>query len=156
MGRPKLTAEQNRQSAIERIQRKYEVNKAGCWVWNGPVFNGYGYMKVAGRVRGAHRVSYELFVGAVPEGLQLDHLCRNRACLNPAHLEPVTMVENVSCGVGMSVKNRLKTHCPSGHEYPFFQIGRDKQKSLDDAKAWIDENWHWIRNLMSIAKGEAK
>lgn len=70
-----------------------------CWVWQGRVgLAGYGYVTTSEfgdkRPRIAHRVSYRLFVGPIPEGLVLDHLCRVRRCINPAHLEPVTTAEN--------------------------------------------------------------
>lgn len=66
-----------------------------CWLWcawSTPA--GYGMIKIAGRTAQAHRVSYELHVGPIPEGHEIDHLCRNRGCVNPAHLEPVTHAEN--------------------------------------------------------------
>lgn len=69
----------------------------GCWVWTGCIAGtdgGYGQIRVKGRGLAAHRVAYELFVGPIPEGLQLDHLCRNKHCVNPEHLEPVTASEN--------------------------------------------------------------
>jgi hypothetical protein len=64
----------------------------------------------------AHRISYEHFVGPIPKGLFIDHLCRMRACVNPGHLEPVTTLENARRGDGGS-NNRRKTHCTRGHEY---------------------------------------
>ena len=71
-----------------------------CWIWQLGRRGGYGEAKVDGRQVRAHRLYYERFVGTIPEGLQLDHLCRQRACVNPAHLEPVTGTENVRRGGG--------------------------------------------------------
>lgn len=87
----------------------------GCWIWQGPVHHtGYGGF---GRSRFAHRYSYETFIGPIPDGLQLDHLCRNRACVRPDHLEPVTMRDNLLRGQGPSALHSRKTHCPKGHAY---------------------------------------
>jgi len=86
----------------------------GCWVYDGHIaVNGYG--KTDGKL--VHRLVYEALVGPIPEGLQLDHLCRNRACYNPAHLEPVTDSENKLRSPLMGRANASKTHCAGGHPY---------------------------------------
>ena len=87
-----------------------------CWIWNGcrHIKTGYALIRCTGKTRTAHRVSYEIHIGPIPRGLQIDHLCRRRDCVNPAHLEAVTQLENVRRGLGGS-KNREKTTCKHGH-----------------------------------------
>jgi hypothetical protein len=91
-----------------------------CWEWTAALNvkeDGYGSFGGNGQIVLAHRFSYVLLVGPIPEGLTLDHLCRNRRCVNPDHLEPVTLRENILRGEGLTAKNARKTHCPSGHPY---------------------------------------
>jgi HNH endonuclease len=77
----------------ERFWEKVEQGE-GCWLWTGAIDRGYGQFVWNGRKR-AHRVAYELIIGPIPEGLELDHLCRNKSCVRPEHLEPVTKAENI-------------------------------------------------------------
>lgn len=91
----------------------------GCWPWTG-YCNGDGY-GIFNPQRGvkyrAHRFAYELFVGMIPEGLTVDHLCKNRRCCNPLHMELVTRGENALRGEGPCAMNARKTHCMHGHEF---------------------------------------
>lgn len=104
-------------SIINRILNKVIVLKTNeCWEWQGALNKGYGVMSTDNRTKQAHRVSYEAFVGDIPTGHVLDHLCRNTKCVNPAHLEPVLHVENVRRG-NSGLNWRTKTHCPQEHEY---------------------------------------
>jgi hypothetical protein len=89
-----------------------------CWNWTAAVFRGgYGLFRKDGRNHLAHRFAYELAKGSIPEGLHLDHLCRNRACVNPAHLEPVTNRVNALRGESFSAVNAAKAHCLNGHAF---------------------------------------
>ncbi|MGB9791518.1 MAG: HNH endonuclease signature motif containing protein [Thermacetogeniaceae bacterium] len=89
-----------------------------CWEWTAYKQNGYGQFKLGSRVVLAHKYAYELLVGPIPEGKQLDHLCRNRACVNPKHLEPVTPKENIHRSpTAPAAINSRKTHCIHGHEF---------------------------------------
>ena len=115
--------------AMERFLEKVKIAPTGCWEWQAYLKpnNGYGEFRVGGR-RGrtvlAHVFSYESLVGPIPDGLELDHKCRNRACVHPDHLEPVTRSENLLRGDtglkgGAIHAQRMKaiTHCPKGHPY---------------------------------------
>ena len=89
----------------------------GCWEWTASKVSGYGRFGFGRKVRVyAHRYCYEMLVGVVPDGLELDHRCRNRACVNPDHLEPVTRRTNILRGLAPAAENVLKTHCAHGHE----------------------------------------
>ena len=101
----------------ERFWEKVE-RTTSCWLWTGKLNpNGYAQFMVVGRYQNVHRFAYELLVGPIPQGLTIDHLCRVRHCVNPAHLEPVTIRENVLRGEGLTASFARKTHCPQGHSY---------------------------------------
>ena len=117
---------------------------SGCWLWTKcGTHNGYGWIKRNGKHQYAHRTSYELFVGPIPEGLQIDHLCRVRCCVNPRHLEPVTRSENIRRGeLVMRAKRRIsftdgRTHCPHGHP-------------------WIKENWMFRKPTAHYMRGHVQ
>lgn len=107
--------------SIARYQmRLWSKSGAGsassCWLWTGHVNeNGYGYMTMFGAKRRVHRVAYEWTKGPIPEGLQLDHLCRNRRCVNPGHLEAVTAQENTRRALRDGPPRPRATHCRRGH-----------------------------------------
>lgn len=107
----------------ERFEEKYSESDTlswggtPCWIWTGgrnP--DGYGHICCGGKMISAHRISYERNIGPIPEGLGLDHLCRVRNCMNPAHLEPVSHRENVLRGVNPMAIQARRTHCIRGHE----------------------------------------
>lgn len=104
---------------MERLKAK--VRKEGdCLVWTGcKNWGGYGLIKHNGKMRLVHRVAFEAARGEIPNGLQLDHLCRNRACCNSEHLEPVTNAENSKRGLtgNHMVWKRFRSHCRHGHEF---------------------------------------
>ena len=118
-------------------------NGTPCWVWTATITDGYGQIRVGGRKRGrtlkAYRFAYEALVGPIPEGLESDHLCRNRPCVNPGHLEMVTHQENCRRGqVGW--QNRQKTHCPQGHPYgkPNKGVRQCTTCSRETARKWAE------------------
>jgi hypothetical protein len=109
-----------RMTAFERLNKKWILNEAtGCWEWTASLTPlGYGRFSFRGKhPASAHRAAYILYVGEIPEGLSLDHLCRNPKCINPSHLEPVTHKENVLRGEGIAALNARKIECIRGHEF---------------------------------------
>ena len=117
--------------AIPRAEKyeKFVIRGSGCWGWKGS-HSSVGYAKMSetlgGKTRhlGAHRVAYELFVGPIPAGLQIHHVCENRGCVNPQHLRIVTTRDNLLLSSNtLASQNRAKTHCPHGHEYTVENTG---------------------------------
>jgi hypothetical protein len=102
----------------DRLLARREVTGDGCWIYTGArTSNGYGSIRHDGRTQYAHRVAYEAFVGPIPAGHDLDHLCRVRACFRPAHLDPVPRLTNLHRSPLTWQANASKTHCPKNHEY---------------------------------------
>lgn len=112
---PTLTPEQS-----ERFWARVDVpyQPSCCWEWTGCVkSNGYGDCTFGAKSFMPHRVAYTLLVGPIPNGLQIDHLCRNRKWVNPDHLEPVTNKENARRGISPIATKMRRNHCHRGHEY---------------------------------------
>ena len=122
MGRPKniLTDALNHYVA--------EAN-SGCWIWRSANSGGYGNFSVNKKQYRAHRVIYELLKSPIPQDMTLDHLCRNRICVNPNHLEPVSRRENILRGIGLAAKNGKKSHCLKGHPFDEFNTYLPKDGS---------------------------
>lgn len=104
------------QSVVDRLF-SHVVEVGGCWWWTGQLTDdGYGRIKIKGGLYGAHRIAYMALVSEIPTGLELDHLCRIRHCVNPYHLEPVTQRVNTLRGDTFGRRQISQTHCKRGHE----------------------------------------
>lgn len=99
-----------RGTLIERLERKIE-RSGDCWLWTGATSGGYGVVQASGRMQRTHRVVYELVVGAIESGVELHHACATPACVNPAHMRPVTRAAH------RMLHGRAVVQCPAGHEY---------------------------------------
>lgn len=116
---PQGVYQRTKRNPDTRFAQKYVIEASGCWVWIGSKTpEGYGQFWTGDGHTGAHRWSYERHVGAIPERYVIDHLCRNPSCVNPAHLDCVTMKTNTERGVlyeTLAAKAKAKTHCKRGH-----------------------------------------
>jgi hypothetical protein len=159
-----------RQAVEPRFLAK--VNKTDtCWLWTAWIErNGYGRFWLDGRQQGAHRAAYEMYVGPIPDGLEIDHLCRVRHCVNPAHLDAVTAAENIRRMTPHRADYKsAKTHCPQGHPYDAENtlVGkdggrscrackketgrliyeRDRELAIERARQWRENNLERAREL---------
>ena len=104
--------------SIQKFLSKIKITSSGCWEWGKPNHNkGYGVLCYKYKRMYIHRFIYDYFYGNLKPNLQIDHLCRNRLCVNPKHLEQVTHKTNTLRGFSFSAINSRKTHCPKGHPY---------------------------------------
>ena len=103
-----------RRSREELFWAKVDKTES-CWNWTATTRNGYGRFNNGGSLVEAHRYAYQLLVGPIAEGRDLDHLCRNRACVNPSHLEPVSRQTNVLRGEGLAASYAMRATCKNGH-----------------------------------------
>lgn len=101
-----------------RFWQYVQVRDDGCWQWlSTQTGRGYGSFWHERRVVAVHRLSFEKLRGAISKGLTIDHLCRNRLCVNPLHLEPVSVRENILRGIGPTAQHARQTHCLRGHAF---------------------------------------
>jgi hypothetical protein len=130
--KPQTTSWNLRPEQIARFHASYFMEpNCGCWIWTGTVEEGgYGRFTIAKqKLASAHRISYFLHKGEIPSGMQLDHLCRVRCCVNPDHLEAVTNQVNAARGEA-GYHHKLKTHCKRGHPFD------------DENTIWINSGKH--------------
>lgn len=144
-----------------------KVDKSGsCWVWTSYKHQGYGRWWNGKKADGAHRYSWIEKYGEIPKEKVIDHLCRNRACVNPEHMHLVSRGENVMLGIGIASSNKKKTKCPMGHPYDIIKKSGDRAcrtcKNIQDnirypryrtAKCRRERIRYW-KNKLKLAKGE--
>jgi len=141
-------------SELERFLALTEpVTESGCWVWLGSETCGYGRFRVPEGNLLAHRYAYMKLRGPIPDGLHLDHLCRVRLCVNPAHLEPVTNKENIHRGIGFAAVNARKTHCKRGHSLSGDNVYIRNRKAMWEERSCLA--CKRLRKLAALQKGRA-
>ena len=141
---------------------KHRPELGCCWLWTAcKSAKGYGRFMVGGkRVAFAHRFAYELVVGKIPDGEELDHLCRNRSCVRPSHMKPGTHAENMRAdgsqvGIPSGMRKLSKTHCPQGHPYSgenlMWQKNGDKlnRRCRTCVSTWNRKQWRLAKDRTS-------
>lgn len=141
-----------------RFWTKVRLDKeSGCWVWTASGnAGGYGRITIKRRSVCVHRLAYEALVGPIPAET-LDHLCRNRACVNPAHLDPVPKRVNTLRGISGPALNARKTHCPQGHPLasPNLRVRADRnERECRECRRKYGREW--MRNKRATLSKEAK
>lgn len=124
-------------------QKVDRSDPTGCWFWTGALTRGYGSFNTGGKRKYAHRLAYEELVGPIPDGLQIDHLCRVPNCVNPEHLEPVTQRENLRRGNSPPAMNAAKTTCPQGH--PYDVVNEHGHRGCKTCKTLYNQEY-WAKN----------
>lgn len=137
--------------SLPLLLEKKSVVQNDCINWTGGVagMTGYGKVKINGKQVSVHRVAYEHAKGPIPKGMVVDHLCRNRLCINADHLEAVTARTNILRGVGISAKNSVKTECIRGHEFTEENtyIFPDGRRSCKECRRQWDRRAYHAANL---------
>lgn len=149
-------------SDIESIKKRlfklsFPEPNTGCFIWCAATYtNGYGYMTYNKKSISAHRLSYFIHKGIIPAGLVVDHLCNNKYCINPEHLEVKTQRENTLRSSSISAINAAKTHCDNGH--PYENNVRINKRGSRDCLICLTakKKRHYDKNLDSILKKKAE
>lgn len=141
---------------MERFESKI-LRTDTCWIWQAHTQpTGYGQFWLDGKLHPAHRIAYQLYIGPIPEGLEIDHLCGNPSCVNPAHLEPTSHRVNSQRRFNHANGNSVKTHCVRGHELTADNL-RPNQGNHRRCKecARIHDRNRRARAALAAARGEA-
>lgn len=132
-----------RKPLMERFWAMVEKTD-NCWLWKGSLSrDGYGLSSITGNTVRAHRLAFEWAKGVIPKGMTIDHLCRNRACVNPDHLEIVTNRDNILRGIGFAAKHARATHCLQGHLYDLFNTYLTSDGHRDCRTCRVEATRRW-------------